>query len=70
LQEEQHLEKEMESSNDESHELVSKGRSTHYTKKFKDKIGQFSNQLQEKKHSYRFNNNFHYCGKLGNSEKD
>jgi uncharacterized FlaG/YvyC family protein len=70
LHEEQPLAKERESSNDESHALVSKGRSNQYTKKFNDKTGHFSKQLEEKKHPYRFNNNFHYCGKLGHYVKD
>jgi hypothetical protein len=59
LQEEKHLAKERESSNDEIHALVSKGRSTQYTKKSNDKTSHFSKQLEEKKHPYRFNNNFH-----------
>jgi hypothetical protein len=70
LQEEQSLEKEREPFNDESRALVSKGRSTQYTKKSNDKIGQFSKQLEEKKHPYRFNNNCHCCGKSGHYVKD
>jgi hypothetical protein len=48
LQEDQCLAKERESSNDEIRALVSKGISTQYTKKFRDKIGQFSKKLEEK----------------------
>ena len=61
-------------SSDEIHALVSKRRSFQYTKKFNDKpndkTGQFSNQPEEKKHYYRFNNNCNYCGKPGHYAKD
>ena len=74
LHEGQQLEKEMDSSNDESHALVSIRISFQYTNKLNykpnDKQGQFSNLLEERKHNYRFNNNCNYCGKKWNYAKD